>query len=728
MATVYLAEDLKHHRQVAVKVLRPELASALGPERFHREIKIAARLTHPHILPLHDSGESNGFLYYVMPYVEGESLADRLSREKQLPVDDALRLAREVSAGLDYAHRHDVVHRDIKPENIMLHDGSAMVTDFGIGKAVSAAGGDEITQTGVTIGTPAYMSPEQAASEPEIDGRSDLYSLGCVLYEMLAGEPLFTGPTPQAIIAKRFTQTPPDLCTTRETIPPGIAQAVKKLLAKAPADRFATGAQVAEALVVSKATLQATPEAAEKSIAVLPFANMSADPENEYFADGITEEIINALTQFEDLRVVARTSAFAFKGKHEDLRVVGEKLNVSKVLEGSVRKAGNRLRITAQLVNVADGYHLWSEKYDREMDDVFAVQDEIASAIADRLKVALADKVDEALVKPATENLEAYQLYWKGRHFWNQRGPGLKQGLECFEQALALDPEYALAHAGVADSHLLLGFYGMVPSREAMPKAKGAAKRALELDPTLAEPHTTLGFVTFSYDWDWPAAELEFERALELNPRYVAANYWRGAYRAVVGRLIGTSSSEDAIADCERAAALDPLAFHPIVILAWCYIFVGRYAEALPHLHRVVELQPALLLGHLLLGTVYRGQSKYAEAITAAQSATQISSRHPWAVVDLGLTYAAAGRMADAKTIYDELVQRARSEYVQGSVLAPLAAALGKTDEAFALLEESYEERDARLIFLGVYPDYDPLRKDPRFPDLMMRMGLGKRG
>jgi serine/threonine-protein kinase len=228
---VYLAEDLKHHRQVAVKVLRPELASALGPERFHREIKIAARLTHPHILPLHDSGESNGFLYYVMPYVEGESLADRLSREKQLPVDDALRLAREVSAGLDYAHRHDVVHRDIKPENIMLHDGSAMVTDFGIGKAVSAAGGDEITQTGVTIGTPAYMSPEQAASEPEIDGRSDLYSLGCVLYEMLAGEPLFTGPTPQAIIAKRFTQTPPDLCTTRETIPPGIAQAVKKLLA-----------------------------------------------------------------------------------------------------------------------------------------------------------------------------------------------------------------------------------------------------------------------------------------------------------------------------------------------------------------------------------------------------------------------------------------------------------------------------------------------------------------
>ncbi len=726
MATVYLAEDLKHKRKVAVKVLRPDLATALGPKRFVREIEIAANLTHPHILPLYDSGEADGFLYYVMPFIEGESLRDRVKQAKQLAIEEAVQVACEVADALDYAHRHGTVHRDIKPENIMIHDGHAVVMDFGIGKALTAAmDSDTLTQTGISVGTPAYMSPEQAAGEAEIDGRSDLYSLGCVLYEMLTGEQPFIGATVQAVIAKRFTMTPPEVTQTRDTVPTGVSRAISKLLARTPADRFATGAQLINVLKTGE-TLGpgAVHPAEEKSIAVLPFTNMSADPENEYFADGITEEIINALSQFPDLHVVARTSAFAFKGKNEDLRRVGEKLGVAKVLEGSVRKAGNRIRITAQLVNVNDGYHLWSEKYDRELDDVFAVQDEIASAIANRLKVALKTKGESPLVKPPTENLEAYQHYLKGRYYWSQRGPGLLRGLACFEQALQLDPHYALAYSGIADSYLLLGFYGMLPPADAVPKAKDAANTAIDLDPSLAEPHSTLAFMSMSYDWDWEATERGFARALELNPRYVTAHYWRGAYRAIIGAWVGRASTDEALADVRRAQKLDPLAWHPSVVTAWFYMFVRQFDEALVHLHHVVELQPGVLLGHLLMGSVYRWQSKYSEAITASQTAIQISSRHPWAVADLGLTYAAAGRLPDAKVQYEELVSRSRQEYVQGSVLAPLAAAIGDLDEGFSLLDSACEERDLRLIFLAAYPDYDLFRRDPRFKDVMKRVGV----
>jgi len=389
-ALVFLGRDPKHERVVAIKVLRPELAVALGAERFLREIKLTARLNHPHILPLLDSGEAAGFLYYVMPYVEGESLRDRLVREPQLPVEEALIIAREVADALEYAHQQGVVHRDIKPENILISAGHAVVADFGIARAIQAAGAQTVTQTGILLGTPAYMSPEQAAGESELDGRSDIYSLGCVLYEMWAGAPPFTASTAQAVIAMRFTHRPPEVSSVRDGVPVWGSRAVARALARDPAERYATAAQLAAALIAPEPGSPVQREApTDKSIAVLPFTNMSSDPEIEYFGDGIAEEIINVLARLPGLRVAGRSSAFSFKGKHENLRVIGDKLAVASVLEGSVRKAGAQLRITAQLVNVADGYDLWSERFDRGPEDVFAIQEEIARTIADRLQVSL---------------------------------------------------------------------------------------------------------------------------------------------------------------------------------------------------------------------------------------------------------------------------------------------------------------------------------------------------
>ncbi|MGH7535383.1 MAG: protein kinase domain-containing protein, partial [Gemmatimonadales bacterium] len=418
MATVYLAQDLKHRRPVAVKILHPHLAVNIGLDRFQREVEIAARLNHPHILSLIDSGESEGLLYYVMPYVQGESLRARLKRERRLPLQDALGIASDIAGALGYAHAQGVVHRDIKPENVMLHEGEAMVADFGIAKALSARDGETLTQTGSTLGTPAYMSPEQASGEHELDGRSDIYSLGCLLHEMLAGEPPYTGPNAQAIIVKRFTEPVPPVRTLRPEVSEEVERALLRAMARAPVERFATASQFAAALSGhsgaytspgSGPTLVTAQHSAVKSIAVLPFADMSPQKDQDYFCEGISEEIINALTKIDALRVASRSSAFAFKGKSQDIRRVGEQLSVSTVLEGSVRKAGPRIRITAQLINVTDGYHLWSERYDRDLEDVFAVQDEIAENIVKALRLVLSEEEKRAIEKPRAENVEAYE-------------------------------------------------------------------------------------------------------------------------------------------------------------------------------------------------------------------------------------------------------------------------------------------------------------------------------
>ena len=717
MATVYLAEDLKHHRHVAVKVLDPELARALGAERFLREVEVTANLTHPHILGLIDSGEADGFLYYVMPYIEGETLRERMTREGQLPLDDALQLTKDVAAALSYAHSHDVIHRDIKPENILLSTGEAVVADFGIARAITEAGGEHLTETGISIGTPAYMSPEQGAGSGKLDGRSDIYALGCVLYEMLAGEPPYTGPTAQAVLAKKLSAATPRVSVIRERVPPSVEAAIDQALAKAPADRFRTASAFADALLSSSGADALTPG---KSIAVLPFANLSTDPDNEYFSDGISEEIINALTQLEGLRVAARSSAFSFKGKNEDLRTVGERLNVSTVLEGSVRKAGSRIRVTAQLINVADGFHLWSEQYDREMDDVFAVQEEIAAAIAERLKITYVGDGSVPLVKAPTANLEAYNLYLRGRfHLYQRAGASLQRGLEAFEQALELDPEYALAHAGVADAKSLLGFYGARRAHDVMPQAAAAARRALELDESLAEAHNALGMINVIYEWNRDVAAEEFQRAIDLNDDFVQAHSWRSFFHlaCVEGRF------DEAIAEGRRAVELDPLSSYPMTMLALVLGMAGHHEEAVSAAKLAVEREPNSYLTWRVLGVVLRWKGDHADAIGAFESALHVVPGHHWALHDIGLSYAATGRARDAEAICSQLIERAGDRHVECAVSGILLGALHRMDDAFQYLDRACEEKDPILSIARHWPDYEMFRGDPRWTALMRRIG-----
>jgi serine/threonine-protein kinase len=711
MATVYLAQDRKHGRPVAVKVLRPELAASLGPARFLQEIKFAAGLAHPHILPLHDSGEAGGFLYYVMPFVDGESLRDRLTREQQLPLDEALEITRAIADALAYAHSHDIVHRDIKPENILFGAGHAILSDFGIARAITAAGGEKLTETGLAIGTPAYMSPEQASGDTQLDARSDVYSLACVLYEMLAGEPPFTGPTAQAILAKRFMEPAPELSRVRDTVPLGVSQAVRQALARVPADRFATASQFAEALA-SGARASPTPE---KSIAVLPFANLSADPESEYFSDGMTEEIINALTHVPGLRVAARTSSFAFKGKNVPIRRLSEELQVSTVLEGSVRKAGNKLRITTQLISAADGYHLWSERFDREMADTFAIQDEIATAIVDTLKVKLLGREGAPLVKRGTNDLEAYNLYIKGRHFWNQRA--LPKALECFEQAIARDPKYARAHASVADVHSYLGHYGLMPTKLAAPNADAAAERAVALDDGLADAHLSLGVTKLFFSWDPDGSERELRRAVALNSQHALARCYLALHLGTVGRR------SEARAEAEWAMELEPLS--PIVNAVAgiaCY-WADEFEMSMDACSRAVEIDPKFFAGLYGLGRAYEGLGRYDEAIHAHERAAEIR-RCPLVIMFLGGAYADAGRVDDARRVLEELKKLRTEAYTTALSLEYVYTKLGEIDLAIEWAAKAFDERNA-FIFAGArFPGLERLASDPAYVALLNKARL----
>ena len=717
MATVYLADDLKHGRTVAIKVLKDEVASSLGAERFLREIQLAARLSHPHILPLYDSGNAGGFLYFVMPNVDGASLRDRLDQTNQLPIEEAVRIATEVAGALDYAHRHGVVHRDIKPENIMLHEGHALVADFGIGKALSAGEGPAITQTGMSVGTPAYMSPEQAVGEA-VDGRSDIYSLGCVIYEMLVGEPPFTGPTVQAVIAKRFVQTPADVTALRESIPRPVARAVHRALARAPIDRFESGAQLITALAEVEAAGRKT--APDKSIAVLPFASLSQDADDGFFADGITEEILNALAAVPDLRVAGRSSVFSFKGKNEDPRSVGAKLNVATVLEGTMRRSGNRLRITAQLISTVDGYQLWSERYDRVLEDIFAVQDEIATAIAGRLRVALTTDA-AGPTKPPTEQLAAYELYLKGRALLYQRGRSIPPAIEAFKQAVALDPKYAEAWAGLADGYTTSGYSGLGRPEHVVPQALEAARRALEFGPDLAEAHCAFACATMLGERDYAAAERAFIRALELNPNYIQARAWYGLFYLhwIAGR------AEEAKRHIDVASELDPLSGYVNFIQAFHQYTAGRAEEAVQLALRGIELDAGSYLGHWGLAVALLCARRYPEAATACDAALNMSGRHGWALATAVTVHAQWERPADAGALFRELVARAEREYMQPSMLCIAAAATGDMDRAVDYARAALTGGDPMFVLSGrTSPLFDEIRADPRFQAIIAELRL----
>jgi serine/threonine protein kinase/Tfp pilus assembly protein PilF len=729
MGVVYLAEDTTLGRRVALKFLPPALASSPeSRERLVREARAASALNHPHICTIYEVGEQDGQPFIAMEWLDGETLKQRLERGA-LPPDLMLDAAMQIAEALETAHARGLVHRDLKPANLFItRRGDAKVLDFGLAKSIEMApdqntftGQGPLTSPGSTVGTVAYMAPEQARGEP-VDARSDLFSLGLVLYEMATGEMAVpagsTALAYDAILNRQFS----GVAEINPSVPASIDRVIRRLLSKAPTARHQSARELRdelEAIRRDRRLRDSSGSTAAPSIAVLPFANLSPDPDNEYFADGMTEEVINTLGQIKSLRVAARTSSFAFKGRTPDVSEVAEKLRVATVLTGSVRKAGGRLRISVALVNASDGFQIWSERYDRQAEDVFAVQEEIAIAIAEHLKVALVTP-DAPLVQRATDNLDAYQLYLKARFLINQRGTALAQGMALLREAVALAPDYAPAHAALADAYALIGFYGYAPCYEVMPKARQSAQHALELNPALAEAHAPLVFVSWTYDWDFARARREFDAAMALDPRLVTALIW---WSLGLGAALGDFTQ--AIAIGERAIEADPLSAASCMAVNSVYMCAGRYAEAEALARRAAELSPGMWLAGRGLGMALGLQGKHEEAIPILEAALTVSGGHTWMISTLCHSHAWAGHAAEARRYHDMLVAAVSAgKYVQPMMLGSTYAVLGELDAAFDWFERAYRERDP-LPVINFWPPYSlELGADPRFAALMARVGL----
>ncbi len=742
MATVYLAHDLKHDRPVALKLLTREVAELIGTERFQREIRLAARLQHPHICSVYDSGDAGGLLWFTMPFIEGESLDARLERGGPLPVDEALRIAREAAQALAYAHDQGVVHRDIKPANLLLaRDGSTLVADFGIARAIGAArmAADEtLTQPGFAPGTPAYMSPEQAAGSHHVDGRTDIYSLGLVLYEMLAGErPFQLGPL--AGFEQLMTDPVPRVRARRAEVPAGVDELLQRALAFDPVQRLgsmaAFGAElealrlgrhatpagpgllrrvtdfVAELLSGGGAERRAAnPEPPPDTVAVLPFRDLSPARDQAYFSDGLAEELTDALSRVPGLRVAARSGAFRYRGAQVDAREAGQTLGVGAVVSGSVRRQGDRLRVGAQLVGVRDGYELWSHSYDGEMADVFQVQAEIARAIAAALRVTLLGADEAALSKRPTADLEAYDLYLKGRFAWHQRtGASLVEAARYFEEAATRDPSFARAWAGLADAGTLLPLYAGTSPASAWPKAKAAAARAIGLDDRLAEAHTSLAYGTMLFEWDWAAAERSFQRAIAADPAYPIAHHWYADFLAGRGRF------EESLVSMQRARELDPLSRITMVELGWVLYLLRRAGESDAILAQVLRLDPTYPHAYLALGLLRLSERRAAEAVLALRRSVELGGFNPHTAGALIAALAAAGDSEGARAELAAIEARAATEYVPPFAFVAAYAGLGNLDGAFRALDQGIAERDVLLPENFFEPLLDPLVPDARY-------------
>ena len=719
MATVYLAEERKHSRQVAIKVLRPELAATLGADRFLREIGIAAQLSHPHLVPLIDSGEAGGLLYYVSSYMPGGSLRERLQTEGSLSVRDTLRIAEEISTALDYAHRAGFVHRDVKPENILFADGHALLADFGVARVVFGQGAqDEVTAAGLAIGTPEYMSPEQASGERMVDGRADIYALACVVYEMLTGAPPFRGDA-RAIMTRHVTETPPRIRALHPEIPSRMDDAITLAMAKDPANRFGSACNFVSAMKLESPPRGRVFAGPTRNLAVLPFVNASPDPDNEYLSDGITDELIDALAKVEGIRVASRTSVFALKGKPQDVRAIGALLECPVVLEGTVRRSGNQLRITAQLTSTEDGHLIWSQRYDRQMDDAFAIQDEIARTIVNTLLATSLADVSRPPRRRHTENARAYSLYLKGRYEWNRRSQdGVAAGIRYFEQAIAEDPRYALAYTGLADCWALHVDYRAVPVREGFEKAKAYALKAIELDESLAEAHASLAWVLFIYDWDWDGAEHEFRRAIELDPRYATAHQWYAFLLSTKGAM------GESLVEGHTAVELDPGSVSARRTLGIAYCYARRYDQARYHLERAIAMNPNAEETYRILGLTLALEGQLDEALRVLRETVVMPDSGTYSRATLGYVLARVGQEAEARSILADLEAKAEAEYVSPVAFATILIGLGDYDRALDWTEKAIDGRRGWVAYLNVNPIVDPLRGHPRFEMLVKRMQL----
>jgi eukaryotic-like serine/threonine-protein kinase len=735
MGVVYLAEDAALGRKAALKFLPPH--SAADPqaiERLIREARAASALNHPHICTIYEIGHHGHQPFIAMEWLDGDTLQDRIANGP-LPVETLLELAIQIADALDTAHQAGLVHRDIKPANIFVtRRGQAKLLDFGVAKGVEPdanAGGPTVvshpTQTtpGMTVGTMMYMSPEQARGD-EVTPRSDLFSLGAVLYEMATGMPAFSAPTAALVFDAILNRDPVPVRQLNSHVPRELEQVIMRALAKSPAARYAGAASLKADLMLLRRASDSNIRAArapspQPSIAVLPFADMSAERDQDYFCEGLAEELINALAAVEGLRVVSRTSAFQFKGRTLDIAEIGARLNVGTVLEGSVRKAGRRLRITVQLVDVADGYQLWSARYDRDLDDVFAVQDEIARAVTEKLAVALIRDPARPLVKPGTTNLDAYSLYLEGWYYWCRRTNAtfFAKALERFTQAAALDPSYALAHAGVAEAYHTLGLYETLPPGTACAKAWPAAERALQLDDRLSEAHRAIGELRFFYGFEPQEGERQVRHALVLNP---VSGVTHGILSVMLSFQGGRD--EEALLESQRARELEPVSS---LVRLYATVMLGglrRWPEARRECERALELEPGFHLARWVLGFICSMQGEHDHAIQLSRALAEETDRHPVFYSGLGVCLALAGRHEDARAIVSDLEVHSSKQYVSPLRYAEVYAALGDADRAVEWLERAYAERSPLMTRLAAWPILDRVRHDRRVIDILTRMKL----
>jgi serine/threonine protein kinase/Tfp pilus assembly protein PilF len=717
MGTVFRVEDTKIGQDIALKLIKPDISSDKKTiERFRNELKTTRMISHRNVCRMFDLGDSEGTYFITMEYIPGEDLKSFIRRVGQLPSGKAISITRQACEGLAEAHRLGVVHRDLKPGNIMVDkEGNVRIMDFGIARSMS---GEGLTMEGVIIGTPEYMSPEQAGGE-EVDTRADIYSLGVIMYEMVTGQLPFEGDSPLNIAMMHKSEAPPNPKWQNPQIPDALGRIILTCLEKEKGRRF----QTVEDLISELNKIEETRHEDMKisgwknSIAVLPFKNMSADPEQEYFCEGLSEELINAFTQIKDLRVVARTSAFSFKDKELDIREIGKKLNVDTVLEGSVRKARNRLRITAQLINVDDGYHLWSERFDREMADVFAIQDEITLAITDRMRLKLLGEDKARMIKRSTKNFEAYNLYLRGLHFRRKLTvDSINKAIEYFNKAIELDPENALAFAGLAYSHMALPWYAPVTHKEAYPKAKKAAMKAMELDDQLVEVYEALAAIRTYLEWDWEGGKRECHRMLELNPGYS----WGYFHLAMV--LLYRAKYQDCIKEFRRALELDPLNVAGHRNLGIAYLRAGQLDKAEETLRKTTEMDPSFIYTRLNLSYIYMLKDKHEEALTAIQNET-ITSK---ALLEphIGIVYARMGKQEEARKILNQQTELSKREFTSPYLLAALCFALKENDLGFQWMEKAYEEHDPWMGYLKIDFLLDSVRQDSRFKALLKKMNL----
>jgi serine/threonine protein kinase/tetratricopeptide (TPR) repeat protein len=813
MGEVYLAFDTELDRTVAIKILPEALASDQERlQRFVQEAKAASALNHPHILTIYEIGTAGATRFIATEYIDGDTLRQRI-RNGSLSLNEILDIAMQAAGALAAAHAAGIIHRDIKPENIMVRrDGYIKLLDFGLAKLTGLADSSTDTEAatkamvntgaGVVMGTATYMSPEQAKGT-KVDARTDLWSLGVVLYEMISGQQPFAGESPTETISLILQKEPAPLTRYTNEAPAELERIVAKTLTKDREERYQTGRDLlvdlrhlkrkldvdaaidrtvppelrsvtstsggqgmpatasGEALATASASIARAPSSAEyivsgikqhklatavaviamvlgafgliaylqtpdtaaaiESIAVLPFQNRSAETDTEYLSDGLAESLIYRLSQLPNLKVSPTSSVFRYKGKEIDPVKIGQELGVNAVLSGRMVQRGEKLTISAELVDVRYNKLLWGEQYERKMSELLQTQREIAREIVDKLKIKVSGK-EKGLAKHYTESNEAYQLHLKGRYYWNKRTvEGLQKALEYFQQAIDRDPNFALAYSGLADTYALLGgpeAGGDMPPNEMLPKAKAAALKALEIDETLAEPHVSLAHTKYFYDRDFSGAEREFKRAIELNPNYSVAHHWYAIYLLVVGR------QRDSLAEIKRAHELDPLSLSINTWLGHILARTGQPDQAVEQLRKTVEMDPNFILAHFRLGSVYEEKEMYDEAVSEYREVLKLSGGRPLGVSALAHAYALMGKREEAQKNLDELIRLSKQRFVSPASIALIYIALGDKDQAFAWLEKANELRELNIVRIKVDPRFDPVRSDPRFADLVRRIGI----